>query len=702
VTKKTFTDISSGYNLSAMNDNFSELSDELQNKVLYRDNPEGEPNTMQNDLDMGSNKLLNVADGENASDGVNLGQVQSLINGDSESGIGDTVDGDLVVNGEITMEDVLVLRSNVPGNSDYTITNGVQFGSGNPLISHVVSDDSQGTIFSWSTWDEFGNLRDMNLLPKGTLDIPGELQIDHQETKTWGTYNYDWTTTDSLPHMRLYPVGYEGTVPADVRVSISGTDSAGVEATLNIIGGELTTENISKVTLENDNAALPDFQINNTSVLGLHTTFLGTPGGQGAATISVATEDGAGNQYYTAFRSDGQLQLPSVTPTLGTVAVNKDYVDSKVTGFVAADGSVPLTADWDVGANKITNLTDPTAAQEAATKAYVDSAVGGGGGDITVDTDLFIKNNVDFASHGQMTITYTEIAGFPIMQQEAPSGVNSVGFSWIAHDSSGNDKTLQFNALGNLLLPESPTASAHATRKDYVDGLDAANVKITGAQTIAGVKEFTSGIDLTGAYVPLEWYETDTTDQNARVVVNGGNWSVARINDAGVYQHDVLKCDLDGVTTLFHNGTAKFVTSGAGGTVSGTLTVDTPTASTHAATKGYVDGRTNVAEGSFSTDGVTAITTHKEYGVATIVETTGTSNNYFTITLDSAITSVDDVLVGATASTNAVAMGTALRVPFNADVQMLTTTTLGIQVFNNNNTTFTDNLDIKFWVKEIQ
>lgn len=60
MSKIVLDDTVSGYNLQIINDNFDKLEQELQNKVLYRDNPEGEPNTMQQDLDMNGNDILNV------------------------------------------------------------------------------------------------------------------------------------------------------------------------------------------------------------------------------------------------------------------------------------------------------------------------------------------------------------------------------------------------------------------------------------------------------------------------------------------------------------------------------------------------------------------------------------------------------------------------------------------------------------------
>ena len=76
--------ISSGYaSNTTFNTTFTAIENEFQQKVLYRDNPSGEPNSMQNDLDLNSNDINNVKDitmtGEFTVDGVDyLASMQTL------------------------------------------------------------------------------------------------------------------------------------------------------------------------------------------------------------------------------------------------------------------------------------------------------------------------------------------------------------------------------------------------------------------------------------------------------------------------------------------------------------------------------------------------------------------------------------------------------------------------------------------------
>lgn len=44
----------------SLNNRFSDIEEHLNDKVLYRDNPTGEPNQMENDLDMNNNRVMNL------------------------------------------------------------------------------------------------------------------------------------------------------------------------------------------------------------------------------------------------------------------------------------------------------------------------------------------------------------------------------------------------------------------------------------------------------------------------------------------------------------------------------------------------------------------------------------------------------------------------------------------------------------------
>jgi hypothetical protein len=58
--KIPLNDIQSKYNTTLINNNFDRIQEEFQNKVLYRQNPTGEPNSMENAIDMNSNRILNL------------------------------------------------------------------------------------------------------------------------------------------------------------------------------------------------------------------------------------------------------------------------------------------------------------------------------------------------------------------------------------------------------------------------------------------------------------------------------------------------------------------------------------------------------------------------------------------------------------------------------------------------------------------
>lgn len=81
MAKITLPDTDSGYNIATINDNFQKVEDDLNNKVLYRDNPTGEPNSMNSDLDMNSKRIYNLPTPSSNSEPARLQDVQNAITG---------------------------------------------------------------------------------------------------------------------------------------------------------------------------------------------------------------------------------------------------------------------------------------------------------------------------------------------------------------------------------------------------------------------------------------------------------------------------------------------------------------------------------------------------------------------------------------------------------------------------------------------
>lgn len=84
MAKITFTSILTGFRTAlGLNTNFQAIATELNDKVLYRDPPGGEENTMKVDLDMNSQKIINLPIATLPTEAARFSQISSLIAGGS-------------------------------------------------------------------------------------------------------------------------------------------------------------------------------------------------------------------------------------------------------------------------------------------------------------------------------------------------------------------------------------------------------------------------------------------------------------------------------------------------------------------------------------------------------------------------------------------------------------------------------------------
>jgi hypothetical protein len=82
VSKVELNTLVTGNSVSLLNQNFQKIENALNDKVLYRDNVEGESNEMENNLDMNGNRIYNLPAPVDENEPARLKELQDVVRGD--------------------------------------------------------------------------------------------------------------------------------------------------------------------------------------------------------------------------------------------------------------------------------------------------------------------------------------------------------------------------------------------------------------------------------------------------------------------------------------------------------------------------------------------------------------------------------------------------------------------------------------------
>lgn len=254
-------------------------------------------------------------------------------------------------------------------------------------------------------------------------------------------------------------------------------------------------------------------------------------------------------------------------------------------------------------------VPSPTAAGQAANKAYVDSVGGGGGGAVTsvagrtgavtlttadIISGVFSNARIPDATTGAKG--QIQLAGDLAGTATAPTAPGKANDSAVIHNT-GAESVAGVKGFAASPTGPTPTTATQMAIKSYVDGLDALAAHLAGAETFTGAKAFNVNVD-----VPLT--PTATTHATSKSYVDG--LVAAGAPDASTTAKGILKLagDLAGTallptvvglagkavdTAVLHNTGAE--TAAGVKTFSSSPIVPTPTGTTDAANKTYVDGK---------------------------------------------------------------------------------------------------------------
>jgi hypothetical protein len=214
-------------------------------------------------------------------------------------------------------------------------------------------------------------------------------------------------------------------------------------------------------------------------------------------------------------------------------AVTKTYVDTADGNFLNKNGSVALTADWNVGDFHLLSLLDPTTAQGAATKNYVDNHIGTAGSLATTGSPVVVSTAAPPTTGQVLTATsataadwQTPSAGSLTLAQTLSNGNLTGNTNIIGTNGSSNQEFVLDSTNGNFSLPLSSSTTGRINWSSTTAANGTADTGI--GRLAAGALQVTNGGDPTSSASAAKLTASgidaiNTSDGNGRAFQSGGN-----------------------------------------------------------------------------------------------------------------------------------------------------------------------------------